>query len=136
MLPDLVLLIEDDAELRAAVGELFAVRLGVRILESGDGLEGAWLARTTRPALVVLDHDLPGMSGLEVARDLRADPATAAIPILSLAASWDPTASRATGCDAHLRKPFRVDRLLETVRRLLDRSPGAPGPDVTARSGG
>jgi len=77
----------------------------------------------------LIDIDLPGMDGVELCRRLRAEPATAGLPLLALSANAMPSEARRAlqaGFDAYLTKPIDVVRLLEEIDRRL--APDAPGP--------
>ncbi|MBA2300099.1 MAG: response regulator [Chloroflexi bacterium] len=87
--------------------------------------------RERTPALVLLDRHLPDGDGLDLARDLRASEATAAIPILLVSASVLPVdriAAEEAGCAGFIDKPVRVDALLADVARHLAASGGAAKP--------
>ena len=93
-----------------------------RIIEAADGTTALELARAEHPDLLVLDWMMPGMSGIEVARSLRQDPATASIPIIMLTSKGqeaDREQGRAVGVYAYLVKPFSPLELLEKVEQLL-----------------
>ncbi len=92
------------------------------ILLAADGLEALEAARNQRPDLVILDWMMPGMTGLEVARELRADPATAHIPILMVTAMGqerDRKQGVALGVQAYLVKPFSPLELLRKVQEIF-----------------
>ncbi len=83
----------------------------------------AWL-RERDPSLVLLDRHLPDGDGLDLARELKAAPSTAEIPILLVSASVlpvDRVAAEEAGCDGFLDKPLRVGAVLETVERFVPR---------------
>ncbi len=95
---------------------------GHAVLGAGDAETGMSIARTALPDLILMDVVLPGMSGLAAAALLKADPLTAAIPIIAL--SWksaksDETRAMAAGCDAFIAKPFGREELNATVKNLL-----------------
>ena len=97
---------------------------GYRTIEAGTGEEGVRLAREHHPALVLMDIQLPGISGVEAFRQLRADPATRAIPVVAVTASvmaQERQKVMAAGFDGFQGKPISVRELLETVRQILDR---------------
>ena len=84
------------------------------------------LARERRPALVLMDIQLPGMSGIAAFRELRADPTTRAIPVIAVTASvmaQDHRKIMAARFDGFQGKPISVRELLQTVRQILDSSP-------------
>jgi DNA-binding response OmpR family regulator len=90
-----------------------------------SGLEGLDLIRTNSPALVLCDVMLPDIDGFQVVRALRANPATAHIPVIFISAR----AGRAnaeqgleSGIAGYIMKPFDVGELLDTIRRVLDDS--------------
>jgi CheY-like chemotaxis protein len=116
-----ILVVEDESNLREVV--LATLDLGeYRILETADGVGALACARRERLDLVVLDWAMPGMSGIEVLRALRADPATAAIPVLMLTArtqARDRQEAERLGVAAYLTKPFSPLRLVDTVRSVL-----------------
>jgi CheY-like chemotaxis protein len=92
------------------------------ILEAADGHQALGAVRTGRPDLVVLDWMMPGMSGIEVLRQLREDPATAGIPVIMLTAKAqqkDMDRGRALGARAYLTKPFSPLDLLQQVEEAL-----------------
>ena len=96
--------------------------LGLEILEAGSGQEALDLARARLPSIIVSDIMLPGLSGLDLARALKADPATRAIPIVAvttLAIAADIDAIKAAGCDALVAKPILQEALVNTVKGIL-----------------
>ena len=121
---ELILIVEDNDKNRKLVRDILQVT-GYRTLETTTGEEGLRVAREARPALVLMDIQLPGMTGIEALRALRADPATRAIPVMAVTASVM-THSRqqllAAGFDGYQEKPIDVKAFLLTVRRVLDRA--------------
>lgn len=113
-----ILIADDEASLRALVRvTLDSGRL--RIIEAVDGDEALELARSEHPDLVLLDWSMPGRTGLEVARSLRADPSTAGIPIVMLTARtlpFDREAAEDVGVETYMTKPFSPRALLDLVR--------------------
>jgi len=97
-----------------------------------DGIRAVQLAQGHPPELVVLDLMLPGLSGLDVARELRGSPATSLIPILMLTArseEGDQVAGLVAGADDYVTKPFSMRVLLARVEALLRRVPAQPEGD-------
>lgn len=95
------------------------------LAEARDGDESLALARELRPDVVVLDMMMPGKSGVEVLRDLRADPALAGTRVLMLTAragEADRAAAAAAGADRFLAKPFSPLELARVVETLVDGS--------------
>jgi len=130
MTGDLVLIIEDNANNRLLVRDVLQVT-GYRTEEAETAEEGLRLARQLMPALIVMDIELPGMSGMDALRYLRDDPATSRIPVIAVTASAMPQERgkiMAAGFDGYQSKPISVTEFLETVRATLDarrRSPDA-----------
>jgi two-component system, cell cycle response regulator DivK len=122
-----VLLVDDRPELLALHGACLH-KHGYRVLVAEDGLTGLEYARTHQPGVIVLDHSMPGRTGIDVARDLKRDPETAHIPVLLMTAhSYGAVgaAARAAGCDAFLPKPVDPSRLLREV--MVHMNPTLPG---------
>jgi CheY-like chemotaxis protein len=121
-----VLYIEDNpANLRLV--EHILSRLGdITMISAPLGRAGIELARTQKPDLVLLDLHLPDIGGDEVALELRADPTTAAIPIIVLSADAYASQRRRLlriGVDEYVTKPFKVAEMIETVERFVKRAP-------------
>ena len=127
-----VLLAEDDADIRLLV-TLRLKKAGHQIRAFGDGPSALAGAREHPPDLAVLDIMMPGMSGLEVCRELRKDPATAKIPVIlltALAQEADVTAGFAAGADDYIVKPFSPRDFTMRVQAVLARAQtGAQTPD-------
>jgi two-component system cell cycle response regulator DivK len=83
-----------------------------------DGERAVEVVRRQRPAVVVLDMIMPGIDGLEAARQLKADPVTADIPIVAISAAPRRAEALAAGCDRFLAKPLQLDELLDLVHSL------------------
>lgn len=115
-----VLVVEDDADNRQLLVEVLR-RAGFATTSTGDGQHALDLARTAHA--VLLDVSLPGRSGLDVCQQLRADPATAALPVVLVsghAVDRHVQAGLAAGADRYLVKPFSPAELVADLRRLLD----------------
>ncbi len=116
-----VLVVEDDRWTRLLLHDLLAAH-GYGALLAGDAHEALQLARDHRPGLILMDIHLPGSSGLEAVRRLKADPALRAIPVIAvtaLAMREDEAMIREGGCADYLSKPFSSAALLESVERCL-----------------
>jgi two-component system, cell cycle response regulator DivK len=120
---ELILIVEDDPKNLKLVRDTLQVK-GYRTVDAGTGEEGVQLARDHRPALILMDIQLPGISGVEAFRQVRADPATRAIPVVAVTASERQKVMGA-GFDGFQGKPISVRELLETIRRILDQSAAA-----------
>jgi putative two-component system response regulator len=114
-----ILLVDDDAALRALLRTTFEA-VDVDLEEAADVPDAAEAVRRHRPDVVVLDVRMPGGSGLDLCRDLKADPATDGISVVLLTGSDGGTAEDAAnaGADGFLRKPFSPLELLSVVERL------------------
>ena len=118
-----VLVAEDHLDTRTFYAELF--RESFDVIETGRGDHALQMAREQRPALIVTDLSLPGITGIELARALKDDAATAGIPIICLSGHADPETSEAvaaSGIDRMLLKPCMPDDLLAHVNELVGRS--------------
>jgi len=129
--PGPILIVDDDADFRTLVAELLAAS-GMTSVQAADGDAALELARTKRPALVVLDVRLPGVSGYEICRGLREEFGDE-LPILFVSGDRTESLDRAVGLllggDDYVVKPFDPDELLARIRRLITRAhPAAPPP--------
>jgi two-component system cell cycle response regulator DivK len=115
-----VLIIEDEPCSRKLARDLIA-HAGYLPLEAGSAGEGLRLARERRPAAILMDIWLPDLDGIQALGRLRADPRTAAIPVLAvtaLAMRDERRAIEGAGFDAYLTKPYGVAELIATLARL------------------
>jgi len=119
---NVVLIVEDNEKNMKLARDVLQAK-GYATLEAVTGEEGVRLAKENKPNLVLMDIQLPGISGIEAFRQLRADPQTAAIPVVALTASVTPSdRSQITkaGFSAFLGKPINLKEFLETVKRLIE----------------
>jgi two-component system cell cycle response regulator DivK len=115
-----VLLVEDNEFNRKIVRDLLA-RQPYELLEAHDGEAGVAAARRDKPDVIVMDVQLPKLSGLDATRAIRAEPETAKIPIIvvtSFALSGDDKKAMDAGASAYLAKPYSPRQLLDTIRRM------------------
>lgn len=122
-----VLYIEDEPLNVLLMEEVFRTQPGWTLHVAHDGASGVEMARRLRPQLALIDMNLPDMSGLEVLRRLRGDPATAGQLCVALSADAmgeQISAARAAGFDEYWTKPIDLTRLLDDVRRVIDRTHG------------
>jgi ribonuclease P protein subunit RPR2 len=135
-----VLVVDDDAGLTALIRATFDAGAD-EIVGVGSCAAARRALAHARPDAVVLDVGLPGESGLDLCRELKAAPHTAALPVVLLSGSTELTAAaaKAAGADAFLPKPFSPLQLLGLVERLaggtnlvpaLTEAPAAPGEDA------
>ncbi len=117
MAGELVLVVEDNEKNMKLLRDVLQAT-GHRVLEATDGEAALALAREHSPALVLMDIQLPDMDGVEALARLRADPVTAAIPVVAVTAQamkGDREQFVAAGFDAYLSKPIDLDELLDAV---------------------
>jgi two-component system cell cycle response regulator DivK len=118
-----VLYVEDNEYNRKIVRQLLT-RTSYRLREAVDGETALGMVREERPDLILMDVQLPKMSGLDVTRALRGDPATADVPIIvvtSFALSGDEQRAMAAGASAYIAKPYSPRELLELIHTFLAR---------------
>jgi two-component system cell cycle response regulator DivK len=117
----LVLIIEDNEKNLKLARDILQAK-GHATLEAESAEEGLRLARVHRPQLVLMDIQLPGMSGIDALRELRADPATRAIPVIAISASVMQPARRQiveAGFDGFIEKPISLNEFLAAVAKAL-----------------
>jgi DNA-binding response OmpR family regulator len=119
-----VLVADDDADIR----DLVAFKLeqaGLEVLAVGDGQTAVETARSLLSTLAVLDVSMPGLSGIDVCRTLRAEPATAGMLIIMLTArvqEQDVEGGFSAGADDYVTKPFSPRELVSRIQALLTRA--------------
>jgi DNA-binding response OmpR family regulator len=119
-----VLIADDDADIR----DLVAFKLeqaDLEVIAVGDGVAALEAARAERPTVVVLDVSMPGMSGLDVCRMLRADPQTQDMLVIMLTArvqERDVEGGFSAGADDYVTKPFSPRELVSRVQAMLARA--------------
>lgn len=132
--PKRILIVEDHELNMKLLNDLLEAH-GYEILQAREGLVAVHLARQHLPDLILMDVQLPDISGLEATRLLKADERTKAIPIVAVTAfamAGDKQRTLDSGCDAYVAKPIMVRDFLRLVEELLDRTPasrpgGGPG---------
>jgi DNA-binding response OmpR family regulator len=118
-----VLLIEDEPHIAEAIRFILS-RDGWQVSTLSDGAEAVAAVQAKRPDLVILDLMLPGCSGLEILTALRADPATADLPVMMLTAKGqgrDREAAERAGVSRFMTKPFANADMLASVRALIEK---------------
>jgi CheY-like chemotaxis protein len=138
------LLLADDSETVQRVIELTFADENVQVVSVSDGLQAIERIKTDRPDIVLADVEMPERNGYEVAAFVKGDPSLVSIPVLLLAAAFEPIdegRARAIGCDGVLVKPFEPQMVVNRVRELLrTRSSTAPrsgettAPHVTSNA--
>ncbi len=117
-----VLIVEDN-ELNMKLFHDLLDAHGYKTLQTRDGMEALEIAREHHPDLILMDIQLPEVSGLEVTKWLKEDDDLAAIPVIAVTAfamKGDEEKIREGGCEAYIAKPISVGQFLETVRRFLE----------------
>ncbi len=125
---DTILLVEDDVAIAEMVEEALS-RGGYRCARAVDAAQAERAIAAQRPALILLDWMLPGISGVEFARRLRRDNASREVPIIMLTAraeEADKVAGFEAGVDDYIGKPFSVRELVARIKAVLRRSAASP----------
>lgn len=130
----LILVVDDDAELRAYIHN----RLGAhyRVVEAGSGEDALALARRERPDLVLIDIGLPGKDGFAVSREMKVDERLSAVPLVLMTGMMIDDATekaRRVGAFGVLPKPFNARRLLAAVREGIASVPSSGDPPARGR---
>ena len=123
-----VLVVDDDIKTVELV-KLYLNRDGYRVLTANNGNDALQIARENHPELIVLDLMLPGISGLDVCRTLRAESDVPIIMLTALTTDDDRLTGLDLGADDYVTKPFSPRELAARVRAVLRRLPGERGPD-------
>lgn len=122
-----VLIVEDNELNMRLFGDLIE-SLGHRTVRTGEGLAAFNLAKSHRPDLVLMDIQLPAISGLEVARWIKEDPELSATPILAVTAfamKGDEERIKTGGCADYIAKPISVTQFIDKIKALLADRQGA-----------
>lgn len=132
-------LVVDDSEVTRAILVRTLRGAGFEVLEARDGAEGAMAALREQPAVVITDLEMPTMDGFPLLRLLKADPASAHIPVLILTSHGEAASrywSLRTGADAYLTKDHHPKQLVAAVNRLVEQADATPLPAAPAGSAG
>ena len=116
-----ILVIEDQEDNRRIMRDLLTSK-GYEVIEAVNGLDGVKTAETSRPDLILMDIQLPGIDGYEATRRIKANPEIRKIPIIvvtSYALSGDDVKAFEAVCDAYVAKPFSPRELLAKIREYL-----------------
>ncbi len=117
-----ILIVEDDEKNMKLARDVLKAK-GYAILEAMTGEDGVKLAIESKPDLVLMDIQLPGINGIEALRQVRADPTCARIPIVAFTASVtqaDRSQISEAGFDDFIGKPINLKEFLETVQRRIE----------------
>ena len=116
-----VLLVEDNED-NLVVYRTILEHVGYAVIEARDGEEGVSRARSERPDIILMDISIPKIDGWEATGQLKADDATAAIPIIALTAhalEEDRVKAMRAGCDGYLAKPVEPRRVVQEVEKYI-----------------
>src|SRR5579885_103762 len=132
-----VLIVEDNP-LNMKLFSAMVAAEGYRVLQAQDGRSGLDMAQRLRPDLIIMDIQLPGVSGLDVTRTLKADDSTRSIPIIATSAfalRGDTDTIMAAGCDGFMAKPIAITAFLDLIETLIATSDEqrSPAPDPRAQ---
>lgn len=118
-----VLLVDDDAHFRETLADAMSLK-DVRVESAGSVADARRALAERLPSVILLDVQLPDLSGVALCRELKRDPRTKGVPVVLLSAKYTEPADRAegllTGADAYLSKPINIDALQEEIRYLVD----------------
>lgn len=117
------ILIVEDNELNMKLFRDLLEAQGYGILQTRDGMQALELARSERPDLIVMDIQLPQVSGLEVTKWIKADDDLKHIPVIAVTAfamKGDEEKIREGGCEAYVAKPISVNDFLATIKKFLN----------------
>lgn len=123
-------LIVDDNAMNVAIAQVVLLAEKFEVETAADGLQAMQMVASFQPDLILMDIQIPGKDGLEVTRELKADPATQHIRIIAFTAfamRGDEAKMLAAGCDGYLCKPIDVRTFGAHVRAFLEASNGDPG---------
>ena len=126
------ILVVEDNEMNRDMLSRRLKRRGFDVVVAADGAEGVAMSRSAGPDLILMDMSLPVLDGWAATAQIKADPATEAIPVIALTAhamAGDRERALAAGCDDYDTKPVDLDRLLDKINAQLerDRPAGASG---------
>lgn len=119
------ILVVDDNGTNRKLLRVILKSIGYETIEAEDGQQGVELARDFRPALIIMDIQMPVLSGNEALKILKADQATAEIPVVALtsyAMSGDKEKFLGKGFDSYIAKPVEQKKLLDTIKSLLKKN--------------
>jgi CheY-like chemotaxis protein len=128
-----LLYVEDNPANLMLIEKLIARRPDLRLLTATDGSRGIEIARSAQPDVILMDINLPGISGIDAMRILAVDPLTASIPVVALSANAMPrdiARGLSAGFFRYLTKPIKVKEFMETLDEALSAGSSAPPPEL------
>lgn len=121
-MPKKILIVEDNDLNLKLFRDLLGAN-GYETIETREGLEAISLTRNMMPDLILMDIQLPEISGLDITKKIKADPQICDIPVVAVTAfamKDDEDKIMQAGCEAYLSKPIAIDQFLSTIRRFLE----------------
>jgi two-component system cell cycle response regulator DivK len=121
-MPKKILIVEDNDLNLKLFRDLLGAN-GYETYETKEGIEAISLTRNVQPDLIIMDIQLPEISGLDITRKIKADSDICHVPIIAVTAfamKDDEDKILAAGCEAYLSKPIAIDDFLKTIRRFLE----------------
>ncbi|MGI6664805.1 MAG: response regulator transcription factor [Christensenellaceae bacterium] len=128
MADNLILLMDDDENICKVI-KLYLEKEGMNLLIANDGKTGLELFEEENPALVLLDIMMPGMSGIDVVKEIRKKSATPVIMLTAKGDTFDKVVALELGADDYIVKPFDPKELIARIRAVIRRSESVPEPD-------
>jgi two-component system, cell cycle response regulator DivK len=125
--PKTILIVEDNEHIQRIFHDLLEAH-GYKVVQTRNGMEAVTLAREYRPDLILMDIQLPEVSGLEITKWIKEDDDLKSVPIIAVTAfamQGEEAAVRQAGCEAYLAKPVSMASFLGAVEQFL---PSAGGP--------
>jgi len=116
-----ILVVEDELKIRSVI-TMYLKKEGFTVLETGDGKEALALTEKEKPALIILDIMLPGLSGLDVCKQIKTNEETKNIYVIILSAKgqeWEKVEGYQVGADLYETKPFSPKQLTQKVKEIL-----------------
>jgi two-component system, OmpR family, KDP operon response regulator KdpE len=129
-----ILVVDDEPQIRRVLRSTLTFR-GYELVEAASGEEALELARKVKPDLILLDVNLPGMSGIETCREIRRFTAAPIIMLTVRNAERDKVVALDAGADDYVTKPFSMNELLARIRALLRRTPEVEEQPSTITAG-
>ncbi len=127
--PSKVVLVVEDNPTNMRLAHALLDAHGYIVLQATDGMEGWRMAQEYRPDVILMDMQLPELSGIDVTKRLKEDETLKSIPVIAISAfamDGDEELYRESGCDGYIPKPISVDGFIETLERFAGE--GEPNP--------
>lgn len=119
----IILIVDDSLMIHRVVGQILT-SAGYKVLKAYNGQKGYEMAKTWKPDLILMDIEMPEMTGIEATRLIKSEASICQIPLIiftSLGAEEDIRLAQEVGADGFLNKPVSKDELLNTIQKLLNR---------------